>query len=273
MSEPEPEQFTLAQRMIAEAIGIFFLVFVGAGSAAVTLILAHGAPTYGNTNDIGIGALGGLGDWLAIGLAFAFAIMAMIYVFGHVSGAHINPAVTWALLVHGAIGWRDAVGYWVAQVIGATAGAYAIAVVYGQQAWQLGGLGAAGPFPGVPLWRAGIAEGLGTFALVLGVFGLAVNKWAPAGWAGLAIALNIAGLIVLLGNVSGAAINPARTFGPVFADATLGVQVNWAALGVYIIAQLLGATAAALLYPRIAGASWHRAGQDSRTSTTTVTSH
>jgi glycerol uptake facilitator-like aquaporin len=62
---------------------------------------------------------------------------------------------------------------------------------------------------------------IGTFALVLGVYGLAVNRKAPPGWAGLLIALNIAGLIIFLGNVSGAEINPARAFGPVFADWTL----------------------------------------------------
>jgi glycerol uptake facilitator-like aquaporin len=66
---------------------------------------------------------------------------------------------------------------------------------------------------------------IGTFALVLGVYGLAVNRKAPPGWAGLIIALNIAGLIIFLGNVSGAAINPARAFGPVFADWTLKVPL------------------------------------------------
>ena len=250
------ERYSLAQRMVAEAIGIFFLVFVGAGSAAVTLMLGHGAPTYGNPNDIGIGALGGLGDWLAIGLAFAFVIMTMVYIFGHVSGAHINPGVTLALLLHRDISLPDAVGYWVAQVVGATLGAYAIALVYGHQAWAIGGLGAPGPFPGVPLWRAGIAEGIGTFALVLGVLGMAINKKAPPAFVGLIIGLNIAGLIVLLGNVSGAAINPARMFGPIFADYTLGVSVRWAVVGMYVLAEAIGAALAELVYPLVGLAPW-----------------
>jgi glycerol uptake facilitator len=126
----QPAEYSLTQRLAAEGLGTFFLVFVGAGTAAMTLVLSRGAPTY-NRNDIGIGALGGAGDWLAIGLAFAFAIMAMVYIFGHVSGAHINPAVTLALLVRGQISLTDAAGYWVAQVVGAVAGAYAIGLVYG----------------------------------------------------------------------------------------------------------------------------------------------
>ena len=248
----EDEQWSLLQKACAEALGIFFLVFVGAGTAAVALILGHKAPTFGNPNDIGIGALGGMGDWLAIGLAFAFAIMTMVYVFGHVSGAHINPAVTFALLLRGYISIREALAYWVAQLMGATLGAFTIALVYGHQAWSIGGLGAPGPFPGVPLWRAGVAEAIGTFALVLGVYGLAINKKAPSGWAGLIIALNIAGLIVLLGNVSGAAINPARTAGPMIADAAFGLAFHWNVLVVYVVAQLVGAAAVAGIYPWIA---------------------
>lgn len=244
-------EYQLWQKMLAECIGIFFLVFVGAGTAAMTLILNHGAPRY-TTHDIGIGALGGSADWLAIGLAFAFAIMTMVYIFGHVSGAHINPAVTLALLVRGYIRGKEAVGYWVAQFIGAILGAFAIALVYGRAGWLIGGLGAPGPFPGVPLWRAATAECIGQFGLVLGVYGLAVNKKAPNGWAGLIIGLNIAGLIVLLGNVSGAAINPARTVGPIFADWVLGGADLWRIVPAYLIAQIVGALAAAWIYPIIA---------------------
>lgn len=244
------EEYTLWQKMWAEGIGIFFLVFVGAGTAAMTLILSHGAPRY-TPSDIGIGALGGSADWLAIGLGFAFAIMTMIYVFGPVSGAHINPAVTLSILMRKQMSAGEAVGYWIAQFAGAILGAFAIAVVFGQQAWLVGGLGAAAPFPGIALWRAGIAEAIGTFALVLGVHGLALNKKAPQGWAGLIIALNIAGLIVLLGNVSGAAINPARTLGPAFADWVLGGPDIWGSVWVYILAQVIGGAAAALTYPLI----------------------
>lgn len=252
------QEYKLWHKMIAEAIGIFFLVFVGAGTAAMTLILNQGAPRY-TASDIGIGALGGSADWLAIGLAFAFAIMTMVYVFGHVSGAHINPGVTLSLLVKGHISWTDAVGYWVAQFIGATLGAFAIALVYGKAGWLIGGLGAPGPFPGVPLWRAGVAECIGQFGLVLGVYGLAVNKKAPSGWAGLIIGLNIAGLIILLGNVSGAAINMARTVGPIFADWVLGGPNLWHEVPIYLLAQIVGSVAAAFVYSPFAALRHHTA--------------
>lgn len=242
--------YSLWQKMLAEGIGIFFLTFVGAGTATMTLILNHGAPIY-TSNDIGIGALGGAGDWLAIALAFGFVIMAMVYVFGHVSGAHINPAVTLSLVVARVLPLSEAVAYWIAQLIGATIAAFAIALVYGHQAWTIGGLGAVAPFPAIPLWRAGIAEFLGTFGLVLGVHGLAVNKKAPDGWAGLIIGLNISGLILLFGNVSGAGLNPGRTFGPLFADWVLGGPNLWYTLWVYWMAQLLAAVAVALVYPKI----------------------
>ena len=244
------EKYSLWQKMLAEGIGIFFLTFVGAGTATMTLILNRGAPRY-SLNDIGIGALGGAGDWLAIALAFGFVIMAMVYIFGHVSGAHINPAVTLSLVVARVLPLSEAVAYWIAQLIGATAAAFAIALVYGHQAWTVGGLGAVAPFPGVQLWRAGIAEFLGTFGLVLGVHGLAVNKKAPQGWAGLIIGLNISGLILLFGNVSGAGLNPGRTFGPLFVDWVLGGPNLWYTLWVYWLAQLLAAVTVALVYPKI----------------------
>lgn len=177
--------------------------------------------------------------------------MAMIYLFGHVSGAHINPAVSLAFLVCRQIP-RDAVGYWVAQLVGAVLGAFAIALVYGSQAWQVGGLGAAAPFPGIPLWQAAVAELIGTFGLVIGVLAMTISRWAPAGWAGLVIGLNIAALIILLGNVSGGAINPGRTIGPIFANWVLGADTDWAAGGVYVLAELVGGLAASVIYPAIA---------------------
>lgn len=245
------KQYTLAQKMSAEAIGTFFLVFVGAGTAAMTLILNKGAPRY-TVNNAGIGALGGSSNWLTIALAFAFVIMTMIYVFGPISGAHVNPAVTLSVWIRGKMTGSEAVGYWIAQFAGGTAGAFAIALIYGKASWLVGGLGASAPFPQVPLWRAGVAEFLGTFGLVLGVHGLALSKKAPEGWAGAIIGLNIAGLILVTGNVSGAGLNPARTVGPIIANWVLGGPILWNILGVYLVAEAIGGIAAALLYPAMA---------------------
>jgi glycerol uptake facilitator protein len=136
---------------------------------------------------------------------------------------------------------------------------FAIALMYGHQGWEVGGLGAAAPFPRVLLWRAGIAEAIGQFALVLGVFGMAVNKKAPLGWAGLVTGLNVAGLILVLGNLSGGAINPGRTVGPIFADWVLGGPNLWSSAWVYVIAQIIGALA-----PAAAGDRDLRPGAESR---------
>ena len=247
MQEAAQPHYRLSQRMAVEGFGVFFFVVVGCGTAAMTLILGKGAPR-STAQDIGIGALGGMADWLAIGLAFGLAVMTMVYAFGLISGCHINPAVTLGLLVHREIGLGDAAAYWAAQFIGGIIGAFTIAALFGRQGWVIGGLGAAAPFPGVPLWRAGIGEGLGTFALVLCVFGLTVNRNAPAGWAGLIIGLNIAGVIMVIGNVSGGAINPARTVGPLLGDWVLEGENHWVSCCVYVLSQAIGATAAVLFY-------------------------
>ena len=108
----------ITKKFIAELIGTFFLVFFGTGSAVVTLLIDDGV----DPGAAGIGLLGGLGDWLAIGLAFGLTVMACIYLFGKISGAHLNPAVTIGLLVSKNISLIDSVYYIVAQSIGAVLG-------------------------------------------------------------------------------------------------------------------------------------------------------
>ena len=101
----------IRKKFFAELLGTFFLVFFGTGSAVVTLLITDAA---GAT---GIGPLGGLGDWIAIALAFGLTVMICIYVFGKISGAHLNPAVTIGLLVTKNIALVDSIYYIVAQVI------------------------------------------------------------------------------------------------------------------------------------------------------------
>ena len=105
----------IGKKFIAELLGTFFLVFFGTGSAVITLMISESV----NPNNVGIGILGGLGDWIAIALAFGLTVMVCIYLFGRISGAHLNPAVTVGLLVSKNISLADSVYYIVAQVIGA----------------------------------------------------------------------------------------------------------------------------------------------------------
>jgi len=238
---------SLGKRSIAEAVGTFILVFFGAGAAAVTLMLASGTATQTPFN-IGIGALGGLGDWLAIGLAFGIAIAGSIYALGRVSGCHINPAVTIGLFATGRFPGRDTGAYIVAQLIGAAAASLLFAWAVGPDAVTIGGLGATAPFPGIGYLQAIVIEAIGTFLLMLVIMGAAVDERATPGFAGLAVGLTVAGIITTTGNLTGASLNPARTFGPYLGDWLLGGQNLWGLFPIYIIGPIIGAVLAAFLY-------------------------
>lgn len=147
-----------------------------------------------------------------------------IYVFGKISGAHFNPAVTIGLLVTKNISLVDSIYYIVAQVIGATLGSLALFLCLGAQAVTIGGLGATAPGLGVSYFQAMFAEFLGTFFLMMVVMGVAVDKKVEPGFAGISIGMTVAAVIVFLGAFTGASINPARTFGPYLMDMVLGGQ-------------------------------------------------
>lgn len=243
-------QASLTKRFLAELIGTWMLVIVGAGAAAVTLMLAQGEKP-ASSFSIGIGALGGLGDWLAIGLAFAIVIAAAIYIFGPVSGCHINPAVTIALWVGKRFPGKDVIPYLIAQFVGATLGAATLLAMLGSKGASVGGLGAPGPFPGITPVQVFVAEAVGTFMLMLTIMGIAVDKRAPQGWAGLIIGLIVGGVITTLGNVSGQGINPARTFGPYLIDSLAGGPNLWPVFWIYLVAPIIGAIIAVWVYDAV----------------------
>ncbi len=238
----------LGRRMAAELIGTLLLVYFGAGAAAITFILANGITGVGQ-----IGALGGLADWFAIGISFAIAIAVGIYAFGRVSGAHFNPAVTIALWSTKRFPSKDVVPYLVAQLIGAAIASLLFFLTVGTSAVTIGALGATAPFPGVGYGSAMLCEAIGTFVLMLAVMGLAVDKKAPAGWAGLIIGLSVGGVITATGNIAGASLNPARTFGPYLWDSLLGGPNLWIYFPIYIIGPLVGAIAAAYVWGYTSG--------------------
>ena len=236
----------IGKKFIAELLGTFFLVFFGTGAAVVTLLISDDLGT------AGIGLLGGLGDWIAIALAFGLTVMICIYVFGKISGAHLNPAVTIGLLVTKNISLIDSVYYIVAQVIGACLGSLLLFVCLGAPAVTIGGLGATAPGLGVSYIQAMIAECIGTFFLMLVVMGVAVDEKAEPGFAGITIGMTVATVIVVLGAFTGASINPARTFGPYLMDTLLGGANLWAYFPIYLVGPIVGAVLAALAYVYIA---------------------
>ena len=238
----------ISKKFIAELIGTFFLVFFGTGSAVVTLLIDDGV----NHGAAGIGLLGGLGDWLAIGLAFGLTVMACIYVFGKISGAHLNPAVTIGLLISKNISLIDSVYYIVAQAIGAVLGSLLLFVCLGAPAVTIGGLGATAPGLSVGYIPAMIAECIGTFFLMLVVMGVAVDKKADPGVAGISIGMTVAAVIIVLGAFTGASINPARTFGPYLMDTLLGGANLWGFFPIYLVGPIVGAILAALVYTYLA---------------------
>lgn len=223
-------------RLLAEAVGTALLVLVGAGSVVATLKV-DGEVTYA-----------GLGF---ISLAFAIVVAVVIYGFGPVSGAHINPAVTISLAVTGRFRWVEVIPYILAQVVGAVVGALLIVATFGTDAADLG-LGATTLADGVPYWQGIVAEALGTFVLLFAVMALAVDARAPLGWAGLMIGLAVAAAILLIAPQTGGSLNPARTFGPYLGVTIFGGDIPWSDLGVYLVGPLVGGIAAVLVYDFIA---------------------
>jgi glycerol uptake facilitator protein len=185
-----------------------------------------------------------------ISFAFAFAIFAAIYSVGHISGAHINPAVTIALLATRRIDGATAGAYIVAQLVGAFVGAGLTAIILTGNDPQTLGLGAVSVNANAGLAVGFAAEVIGTAILVFTVFGAAVSGKAPAGFAGLAIGFIVYGIIILVGPITGAALNPARQVGPDILEMLIGgAAPAWDALAVvYIAGPIVGGLVGAFLY-------------------------
>lgn len=225
MDEP-----TMAQKLTAEVIGTAFLVFVGAGSVPATIILNGDSPF--TMADLGV-----------ISMAFATVIIATVYALGHISGNHINPAVTVGLAVTGKFPWAQVPSYIGAQVVGAIIGALAIWGVLGDAAVDAG-LGVA---TYTDAGRGFTAELVGTFMLVFTIFGV-IHRKAQGAFAGLVIGFVVFAIIIPVGPASGAAINPAREFGPMLVAALGGGTVDWGQLPVYLLAEFVGGVLGAIAY-------------------------
>jgi glycerol uptake facilitator protein len=124
----------------------------------------------------------------------------------------------------------------------------------GMDALTTGGLGMTAPAAGISVFQAVLAEFIGTFILMMVIMGVAVDRRATPGFAGLAIGASVLSVILVIGKISGGSINPARTFGPdLMALILSGSDALWTTFPIYIIGPILGAVCAALLYCRMAG--------------------
>ena len=226
-------------------LGTALLVFIGVGAVPATLIVNGDAPF--TMADLGM-----------ISFAFGTVVVATVYALGHVSGNHINPAVTLGLAVTGKFPWREVPGYIVAQVVGATLGALAIVGVLGSEAHEVGlGVASFNSSLGVGNVQGFCAEFVGTFILVFVIFGV-IHRKAPAGFAGVAIGLVVFAAIIPVAPATAAAINPARVLGPMFVLQAFGGIVHWAQMPVYIVAELSAGVVAAAVYTVIARTRFDR---------------
>ena len=211
---------SLGQRAVAEAIGTFFLVLIGPGAVMVN------AYTHG--------ALGPTG----IALAFAFVVLAMVYALGHLSGAHINPAVTIAFWSIRRLPGREVAPYVAAQCLGAVLASMVLRFVLG----PIGALGAT--LPNVGTGRSFLVEGLFSFGLMLVIMAVATDSRVADGFAGLAVGLTV-GFCAFLGPLTGSSMNPARSLGPAVAGNI------WTSHWIYWAAPISGMVVAAWVYNRL----------------------
>ncbi len=235
-------EVTFSRRLAAEFVGTAALVVCGPGTAAATFMIAKSTDVAFSMAQLGI-----------ISFAFMMVIIAMIYTIGHISGCHINPAVTLALAAAKKAPWSDVPGYLIAQFAGGIAGAFAIWGILGQPGIDAG-LGVLAYTPG-NTGHALFAELIGTFLLVLVVFGTATDSRATPGWYGLAIPSAVFAIITVVGPVTGAALNPSRYLGPMIARAALGggKGLLWGQVPVYFAATFAAGLLAAAVYAFLGG--------------------
>lgn len=221
--------------LIAEFIGTFTLVLFGCG-AAVIAGMGSGATSI---------------DVLGISFAFGLAIVAMAYGIGPVSGCHVNPAVSFGVLMAGRMSVGEFIGYAIAQILGALAGAAILYLILsGKASGWTGGLGQNGWGTGYlgeyNMVSALVFEAVATFLFLVCILGV-TQEGAPTHMAGIAIGLTLVVIHIVGINVTGVSVNPARSIGP----AIVGMEANANAvsqLWLFIVAPLIGAGIAGLMF-------------------------
>lgn len=222
----------LSKKIIAEIIGTAVLVFVACGAAVVSGV-----------------------DWVGTSLAFGFVIVAMAYSIGNVSGCHINPAVSFAMLISKKMTGKEFGAYVCAQTIGAFIGAALLGVCLRCDFSALGGneiqarlLNAAGAADGCSYTGAFVAEVVLTCVFVIAILGVTDSKFNDGKVAGLVIGLSLA-LVHLAGlGFTGTSVNPARSLAPAVLQAAAGNTTSLSQIWIWILAPLVGAALAAVIY-------------------------
>ena len=239
----------IMKRASAEMFGTFWLVFGGCGSA----VLAAGfAPTE-------IGAQLGIG-FVGVSLAFGLTVLTMAFAIGHISGCHLNPAVTLGLTTAGRFDAKDVVPYIVAQVIGGILGAGVLYIIATGNGSAIGGfatngfgdaaaLGSeiGGSPGGYSLFAALVAEVVLTFVFLMIILG-ATDKRAPVGFAPIAIGLGLTLIHLISIPVTNTSVNPARSLAPAIFTGGLPLAQVW----LFWVAPIIGAVIAGIVYPRLA---------------------
>lgn len=206
------------RRAAAEALGTFFLVLIGPGAVMVDAFS------------------GGVIGHPGVALSFAFVVLAMVYTLGHISGAHINPAVTLAFWSVNRFRTADVLPYLAAQCTGAVAASLVLRAVVG----PVGDMGAT--VPAIPVGAAFVVEWLLSFGLMFVIMAVATDRRVAEGFAGIAVGLTVGFEAMMGGPLTGASMNPARSLGPAVAG---GI---WNAHWLYWVAPITAMFAAARVY-------------------------
>ncbi|MFM7228214.1 MAG: aquaporin Z [Cyanobacteriota bacterium] len=232
---------SISRRFLAELFGTFWLVFGGCGSAVLAAVFPYDAPT---ANPLGLGFLG-------VAIAFGLTLLTMAFAIGHISGCHINPAVSFGLWAGGRFPSRDLLPYIAAQVLGGTiAGGLLYGIASGRAGFELAGsnplatngYGAHSP-GGYGLASALLIEVILTFIFLIVILG-STDRRAPSGFAGLPIGLSLVLIHLISIPITNTSVNPARSTG-------VAVWIGGDAIGqlwLFWVAPIVGALLAGWVY-------------------------
>ena len=222
------------KKYFSELIGTFVLVFMGCGTAML----------------VGCDAAAGVG-YILTALAFGLSVVAMAYCVGNISGGHFNAAVTLAMLMRKRITGKDAIMYWIFQLVGAFAASALLAALFkaGQVTDMTGALGSNGLAGVNGSAIAGlVVEIVLTFIFVTAILGVTSKKAGHGSFGGLVIGLTLVVVHILGIGLTGTSVNPARSIGPAVVSAVQGNPAGLASLWVFIVGPFVGAAAAAKVY-------------------------